>query len=283
MRGEAVPDAHGLPDGVARDALVGVVPQKLAKLQAEQPALGEHPAALLLDVAEVAREGGIRNDERLAEKRADLRPADVKRVAKARKVGQAHVIFIRGERVAEPRAVAVEENAPFVADRAKPGQLGERIEPARLRRQRNVGKAGLDRVLVVGVGPVRGADGVEVGRVQLAVRRNDGQHLVPRGLDGAGLVHGDVPGVGADRALMRPERAGEHRQVRLRPADEKMHLRVRRGAQFPHPRARGVRDSFDAVAARLDEIVLLQRPQDLGDGALGVVGFKSDHEGGLLW
>ena len=66
--------------------------------------------------------------------------------------------------------------------------------------------------------------------VLFAVLMGQYQHLVPRGLDGAGLVAGDMPGVGAEDSLVGAQNGGDQGQVGLCAAGQKVHLAIRRCA-----------------------------------------------------
>ena len=79
---------------------------------------------------------------------------------------------------------------------------------------------------------------------------------MPAELDGAGLVHADVPRVSGDHTLVRAQQRVDDGRVRLCAADKKVDLRVRRaagGADFGAGRSAAV---VCAVARHLSEIRL---------------------------
>ena len=81
-------------------------------------------------------------------------------------------------------------------------QLRLGVQGAQLRGLGEVDQAGLDRVLVAGVGPVGGAQLGDLLGGDLPVFAGEGQHLVPSGLHRPRLVGVDMAGVGADHPLI---------------------------------------------------------------------------------
>ena len=85
-----------------------VVFKKCLKLDAEQPPLGQHTAALLEGVAEVRLERVVHQHQRLAEEQAVLGAADVKCVAVFGEILRLEVVCRADQRRAHARAVEVE-------------------------------------------------------------------------------------------------------------------------------------------------------------------------------
>ena len=79
---------------------------------------------------------------------------------------------------------------------------------------------------------VHAAKALDLLGAQTAAFVRERKHLVAAGLDGAGLMHGDVARVCGDHALPRLERRGKHGEVGLRAAHQKVHMRFRRLAQI---------------------------------------------------
>ncbi len=65
-----------------------------------------------------------------------------------------------------------------------------------------VDQAGLDRVLVAGVGPVGGAQLGDLLGGDLPIFAGEGQHFVPGGLNRPCLMGVDMAGAGADHPLI---------------------------------------------------------------------------------
>ena len=79
--------------------------------------------------------------------------------------------------------------------------------------------------VLMGLVGVEGAQvGGHVGGLQLAIVLGQGDHLVARRLDGARLVHRDVPGVGCDHAFVAGEQRRDDHGVGLRAAHEEEHV-----------------------------------------------------------
>ena len=145
------PDSVGVANGVCADALVEPIGKERVELDAEQPSLGEQRAVLLDDGEKVWNEPRLGNDDRLAEQRAAFRAADVENVAQRGKVAQCHVVFRTGERVGKARAVNIERQTLFAAERADGRELLSGIERTVLRRLGDVDHPGHDRVVAVRV------------------------------------------------------------------------------------------------------------------------------------
>ena len=120
--------------------------------------------------------------------------------------------------------------------------------------------------------------GFDLLRADFAVRRGgQREHLVSGRFDRAGLVDVDVPGFGAQRALVRAQRGGDHGRVRLRAADEEVHVDVVPPAGGADLRARRSADFVLAVARRLQEIRLRKPLENLRVAALCIIAVEIDH------
>ena len=260
-----------------RGALIEPVLHKGAELRAEEAALGQDAAALLHDIAEIAVDVLVRDHDRLAEKRAQLGPAYVEHVREPRKVGERRVRARADERHAEARAVHVQVHPVLAAGGGYLLELGEGVDKAALRGLGDVHHARLGKLQAVGVGPVRHGALAHLPGGELAVARRELYHLVACGLDGPGLVHGDVPRDRRYNALMRAQRGADHGEVGLRAADDEVYRRLRRGALFTYHRRGGIAVFVVAVAGGLVVIDFLYRRQNLRQRALKVVALEPYH------
>ena len=265
------PDSVGVANGVFTDALVEPIGKERVELDAEQPPLGEQRAVLLDDGEKVRNEPWLGNDDRLAEQRAAFRAADAENVAQRGKVAQCHVVFRTGERVGKARAVNIERQALFAAERADGRELLSGIERAVLRRLGEVDHPGHDRVVAVRVVLVLIKQCADLGCGDLAVLLRQREHLVPTELDGAGLVHADVPRVRGDHTLVRAQQRVDDGRVRLCAADKEVNLRVRRAASGADLLARGFAVFIRAVTGGLRKIRFAQALQDSGMRALEII------------
>ena len=114
----------------------------------------------------------------------------------------------------------------------------------------------------------------DLGRGELAVLLRQREHLVPAELDGAGLVHADVPRVRGDHTLVRVQQRVDDGRVRLRAADKEVNLRVRRAASGTNFFARGGAVFIRAVTGGLRKIRFAHALQDGGMRALKIVAGK---------
>ena len=251
------------------------------ELHAEQAALGEHGAVALHRAAEARLERVVDDDHRLAEEQAVFRAADVKRIAQPRQVLRLQVIARGRERLRQPRAVEVEVHPVRVARRAQGGQLRFRVDGAELRRVGYVCHARQHHVLVVHArrGAVLRGGVRDGGGRELAVRAGHGDHLVAGGLDGAGLVHVDVAGVGRDHGLPRAQERGRGELVRLRAADEKVHVGIRAGEAGADGVGCAAAVVVEPVACGDAEVCVAQGAQHVRVGALGVIVLEAEHGG----
>ena len=117
------------------------------------------------------------------------------------------------------------------------------------------------------------------GGRELAVRAGHGDHLVAGGLDGAGLVHVDVAGVGRDHGLPRAQEGGRGELVRLRAADEKVHVGIRAGEAGADGVGCAAAVIVEPVARGGAEIRIAQGAQYVRVGALGVIILEAEHGG----
>ena len=99
------------------------------------------------------------------------------------------------------------------------------------------------------------------------------------GLDRAGLVHVDVAGVGCDHGLPRAQERSRGEQVRLRAADEKMHVGIRTGKAGTDSIGRTAAVVVEPVAGGGAEIRVAQGAQHVRVCALGIVILEAEHGG----
>ena len=173
-----------------------------------------------------------------------------------------------------------------VARRAQGGQLRPGIDSAEFRRVGHVHHARQYHVLVIHAGGsavLRGGVG-DGGGGELAVRAGHGDHLVAGGLDRAGLVHMDVAGVGRDHGLPRAQEGGRGELVRLRAADEEVHVGVRAGEAGADGVGRAAAVVVEPVARRGAEVGVAQGAQHVRVRTLGVIVLKAEHGGSpFVW
>ena len=86
-----------------------------------------------------------------------------------------------------------------------------------------------------------------------------------------------MAGIGADCALMRPQRRGKEGEIRLRAADEKVNVRVRPLDLGANQIARAFADRVLAVAGRLIEIGFRHARKNPRMRALQIIAFKTNH------
>ena len=97
------------------------------------------------------------------------------------------------------------------------------------------------------------------------------------GLHRARLVHVDVAGVGADRALMRTQRRRDHHHVHLRAADEEMHISLRRVTGLTDQLGSMSAVRILAVAGRLLHVRPGKRLENGRMAAFVVIAVKANH------
>lgn len=103
------------------------------------------------------------------------------------------------------------------------------------------------------------------------------EHLVSGGLDGAALVDGDMPGIRADDALMRPERGGDERQICLSTAGDKVNVSIGGCAEFFQPAGCFFAVFVLAVSAGLFHVGLVEKFQNGRVRSFRVVAVKKYH------
>ena len=198
----------------------------------------------------------LREDDRLADERAALRPADVEHIRQPRDVRERHIVRAAAERVRQARAVKEERHAVCAADFADGGQLRARVERAVLRRVRDIDHAGhhhVVAVLIVRIGRKTRSDSL---RREFPVHGRQREYLVPAALDRASLVQRDVSRLRRNDALIGAQHRRNHRHVRLRPACEEVDFRIGRAARCADFFTRRLGKFIAAVARRLHHIRL---------------------------
>ena len=267
--------SHG--DRVRAAALIEAVREEGVELDAEDASLRQQRAALLDDGEEVRHGIRFREDNRLAEECTALRPADVERIAEARDGGERQLAYGTAEGVCEPRAVEEERNPICAADGADDLELIHRIERAVLGRVRDVDHAGAYHVVVVCI-LVKGAQALLDGaRGELALRVREGEHLVTAALDCARLVHGDMPRIGGNDALVGAQQRRDHDAVDLRAARQEVNLCVRCAACLADLLPRHITVLVQSIACGLLHVRLDEALQDLRMRALHIVRAERKH------
>ena len=274
---EGIADLHGHVDGVLADAEIQVVRKQRVELQAEQAALGQQRAVLFGNGGEISRHVVLCKDCGLAEQRADLRAADVEHVAQLGQLRQGNVALRAHQTVAEACAVDVEWDIVPAADAGQLDELTLGVERAELRRVGDVDHAGIDKMLVTRILPVVLHIHPDILGAELAVVDGQGDDLVAREFDGAGLVVADVAGLRGDHAAVGRQHGVDDDGVRLRAADHEENV----GAGTVTGRA----DLFlcalavfvAAVAGELLQIRLVQTAQDLYPRARSIIALKRMH------
>jgi len=262
-----------LKQGIHVSSLV----QQGQELLTQQAALGQHAAVLLDAVAEIRLQIVVGDDDCLAEQRTAFCAAQVEHVAQGGVILQAQIVGGAGQAVGHAGTIHKQVQPQLIASGGKFGQFFLIIEGADLGGVRDIHHTGLHLVLVAGVGAVF-LDGLAhlAGR-DLAVFAGQSQAFVAGGLDCAGLMHMDVPGIRAEHALPGLERRRNHGQVRLRCADKEMHIGVGGIAQAAYLCSSLGAVFILAIAGGLVKIGLLQKVQHGRGRAFAVVTFKTKH------
>ena len=107
--------------------------------------------------------------------------------------------------------------------------------------------------------------------------RGKREYLVTGRLHSARLVHVDVSRFRAQRALVRAQNRRNHRRVRLRAADEEVHVDVVSAARRADLGARRVADLVLAVADSLHQIRVTKPLENLRMAALRIITVKVNH------
>ena len=102
-------------------APIEIVREERVELDAEQASLREKRAALFHNGEEMRHRSRLREDDRLADERAALRPADVEHIRQPRDIRERHIVRAAAERVRQARAVKEERHAVCAADFADGG------------------------------------------------------------------------------------------------------------------------------------------------------------------
>ena len=223
---EGLANAGGRLDGGLADRQVEAVLEERLELHAQEAPLRQERAMLLHLGDELADRSALGDHHGLAEERAALGAADVEDVGQAREVGQRHVVGGRGQRVCEARSVDEELEVALATDGGKLLELLQGVEGAVLGGLRNIDEGGGDHVVTCAITLPRRADALDVGGVDFAVNGRGVEDLVAAALDDAGLVHVDVAGVRRDDALPGQKDRVDDRRIRLRAADQEVHVGV---------------------------------------------------------
>ena len=269
--------ARGVLVRAACDLEVEVVGEERLELRAEQPPLREHGPVLLHARAEMGLELVVHDDDGLAEQRAAFRAAAVEHVGEPGDVLEGNVAADRLEPVGQARAVDEQVERELVAHRADGGELGERVDGTCLRRHGKIDHLGLRDMFGNDASRPVGGDGTHLIGADFAIVSRCGFALVARVLDRAGLVHVDVPRVGADDALPWAQGGLDDDEVRLRAANEEVHIGRGRTCTLANQASRALAHLVAAIAAKRLVVNSLKRLENLGEGAFAVIAVESDH------
>ena len=122
-----------------------------------------------------------------------------------------------------------------------------------------------------------GGNGTHLIGADFAIVSRCGFALVARVLDRAGLVHVDVPRVDADDALPWAQGGLDDDEVRLRAANEEVHIGRGRTCTLANQASRALAHLVAAIAAKRLVVNSLERLEDLGERAFAVIAVESDH------
>lgn len=136
---------------------------------------------------------------------------------------------------------------------------------------------GTHHVLMRGVGAVGLHRGAHLRGADFPLVTRQRQNLMACGLHRAGFMAVDMAGVRAQHTLKRPERRGDHRQIGLRAARDKVHRRIWPAALFPDDCARAFAVRVLAVSGGLLPVAPHQRVQHGLRRAASIIAFKMQH------
>ena len=234
---------------------------------------------MLLDsIAEIFFQRVVGDNNGLTEQRTALGAAQVKHITQRRVVLQGQVVGLAHQAVGHTRTVHKQIQPQLVAGGGNVGQFLLIIKGADLGGVRDVDHAGLDLVLVAGVGAVLLHGFADLAGRDLAVFVRQGQALVAGGFHRAGLMYMDVAGVGTQCALPWLQRGVDDRQVGLGRAHKEMHGSVRGIAQGADLIGCGGTIAVLAVAGGLVKVGFLHQVQHRRGGTFTVVTFKAKHK-----
>ena len=94
-------------------------------------------------------------------------------------------------------------------------------------------------------------------------------------LDRTGLMHVDMSGGSSYHALMRTQRRTDHRQIRLRPADQKMHRRILSAAKCTDFFSGTLTINILTVARCLHQVRFHQALHNLRNRTLQIIALKA--------
>ena len=116
----------------AGDGKIQIVFHQRFKLNAQEPALGQHSPVLFDHVTEIPLEFFIGDHHRLAEQGADLGTADVENITEPCQVLQGQVVSLCRQPVAQPGAVHKQVKARIPASLTDGCQLGSAVKGSQL-------------------------------------------------------------------------------------------------------------------------------------------------------
>ena len=171
---------------------VQIVGKQRLELQADQRSLGNHGPVLLLDGEEVLVGIPMGEDHGLATERTDLRTADIEHVAMASQIGQAHIVALCHQTVAQTGPVDIQGDLVALTDLVEFVEFLGRVERAEFRGEGDIHQSWVHGMVLVAVVHIVVEVFVEHLRLHLTLCVGQGDDLMLRELHGTGLVHVDM-------------------------------------------------------------------------------------------
>ena len=171
---------------------------------------------MLLHVGlEAVLKPGLGDDQRFAEQRAALRPADVEHVRQFREILQCQVVVHRPQTVAHSRPVHEQIHAVFPADLPDTPQLLLGVQRPLLGGEGQIHQLRLRQVFRRAAVIIRRRTCGDLPGGDFPVGVGKREDFVPRVFDGSGFVAVDMSGVGGDDALDGGQRRRNDHEICL--------------------------------------------------------------------
>ena len=197
-------------------------------------------------IAKIAHiEAPVGKHHSLAKERAHFGAAYVEHIAEVRQIGERNVALGRSQSVAQASTIDKQGQIEPLASAVDVGELLFRIYGAYLGGKRDVYHTRLHHMFRTILGEVIGHSLLYLNSRNLARIGRKSQHLVSGVLNGTRFVHIDVPGVGANHALIGAEQRSDDGGVGLRATHQKVHRSI------------GAANSLDDGTARPGTIAVL--------------------------
>ena len=197
---------------MARQLIVKPVAEQLRKLNSQQPPFGKKPAALLHNVQKIRFQAGVYQYQCFPKERTVFGAANAEEIAVFCHIRQRYITAFRRKGHPQPRAIGIQQQVMRLAYFMQCLQLRPGINGAHFGGLGNIHHPGLYHMRCHGV---LFQNGKHALRTHLALFIGDHQHLMAGGFDGAGFVHKDMAGGGADDRLVRAQRRRQGNQVGL--------------------------------------------------------------------